>query len=101
MTITFEMHFMNTNISKAKKEANWMSGYNEILSIFLVYKSMPTLFFTKWIQSLKNIYVCMCVYIPPNTQSRNISKLSSFSALPECYNNCHPHSHANITALLH
>lgn len=38
----FEMCFMNTNISKAKTENNWMCRHNEILSISLIYKSMPS-----------------------------------------------------------
>lgn len=47
MNNTFEIYFMNTNSFNTNMENCQMDRQNKILSISLIYKSMPTFHFTK------------------------------------------------------
>lgn len=58
MNNTFEIYFMNTNSFNTNMENCQMGRQNKILSISLIYKSMPTSHFTKWVQPfLKYLWV--------------------------------------------
>lgn len=94
----FAMHFMNISISITKRENHWMSRHNDILSIFLIYKSMTNFCF-----SLNEYNHCKNICVYTHTHSTEIFQSGKF--LVHCQSATitviHRHSHANTIGLIH